>query len=115
MRRPGRKRWICRRVFQYPGQTDDSAIEKTSNKFLQIQSHRDAVILGCALERYWLSEGAYPEELAALIPDYLEAMPPGSLSQGSLSYTRTEKGYELTLNKLPELPKEDRMETIWIR
>lgn len=91
------------------------AIEKTSNKFLQIQSHRDAVILGCALERYWLSEGAYPEELAALIPDYLEAMPPGSLSQGSLSYTRTEKGYELTLNKLPELPKEDRMETIWIR
>lgn len=42
-------------------------------------------------------------------------MPPGSLSQGSLSYTRTEKGYELTLNKLPELPKEDRMETIWIR
>lgn len=91
------------------------AIGKASNKYLQIQSHRDVVILGCALERYRIKEGSFPEKLEALIPEYLPQMPPGSLSQGSLSYTRTEKGYELILNKLPELPADSRMETIWRR
>jgi hypothetical protein len=62
-----------------------------------------------------IKEGSFPEKLEALIPEYLPQMPPGSLSQGSLSYTRTEKGYELILNKLPELPADSRMETIWRR
>ena len=88
---------------------------KASNAFLRVQSYRDAVILGCALERYRLKVGSFPEKLEALIPEYLPQMPKGSLSQGSISYTRTEKGYELILNKLPELPKEDNMETIWRR
>jgi len=91
------------------------AVGKSSNKYLLIQSQRDAVILGCALERYRLKEGSFPEKLEALIPEYLPQMPPGSLSQGSLSYTRTEKGYELISNKLPELPPKDRMETVWRR
>ncbi len=91
------------------------AVGKASNRFLRMQSERDAVILGCALERYRLKEGSFPEKIEALIPEYLPQMPPGSLSQGSLSYTRTEKGYELISNKLPELPPKDRMETIWRR
>jgi len=91
------------------------AIGKASNKYLQIQSHRDVVILGCALERYRMKEGSFPEKLEALIPEYLPQMPTGSLSQGSLTYNRTEKGYELILNKLPDLPADARMETIWRR
>jgi hypothetical protein len=91
------------------------AIGKASNKYLQIQSHRDVVILGCALERYRLKEGSFPEKLEALIPEYLPQMPTGSLSQGSLSYKTVEGGYELILNKLPELPADSRMETIWRR
>lgn len=91
------------------------AFGKASNAFLRGQSYRDAVILGCALERYRMKEGSFPEKLEALIPEYLPEMPPGSLSQGSLTYNRTEKGYELILNKLPDLPADARMETIWRR
>ena len=91
------------------------AIGKASNKYLQIQSHRDVVILGCALERYRMKEGSFPEKLEALIPEYLPQMPTGSLSQGSLSYKPVEGGYELILNKLPDLPANSRMETIWRR
>jgi len=91
------------------------AVGKVSNKFFQIQSHRDAVILACALERYRMKEGSFPEKLEALIPEYLPQMPPGSLSQGSLSYKPVEGGYELILNKLPDLPADARMETIWRR
>ncbi len=92
-----------------------SAVGKASILFLRVQSQRDAVILACALERYRMKVGSFPEKLEALIPEYLPQMPPGSLSQGSLSYTRTEKGYELILNKLPDLPADARMETIWRR
>jgi len=92
-----------------------SVVGNASNRFLRMQSERDAVILGCALERYRLKEGSFPEKLEALIPEYLPEMPPGSLSQGSLTYNRTEDGYELILNKLPELPADKRMETIWRR
>ncbi len=90
-------------------------IGRASSEYLQLQSQRDAVILGCALERYRLKEGSFPEKLETLIPEYLPEMPPGSLSQGSLTYNRTETGYELILNKLPELPADKRMETIWRR
>lgn len=102
-------------IFNILARQTIPAIGKASNKYLQIQSHRDVVILGCALERYRMKEGSFPEALEALIPEYLPQMPPGSLSQGNLSYTRTEKGYELILNKLPELPADARMETIWRR
>jgi len=88
---------------------------KASILFLRVQSQRDAVILACALERYRMQEGSFPEKLEALIPEYLPQMPPGSLSLGSLSYKPVEGGYELILNKLPELPADKRMETIWRR
>ena len=91
------------------------AFERTLYRTLRCQSERDLVILGCALERYRLKEGSFPEKLETLIPEYLPQMPTGSLSQGSLTYNRTEKGYELILNKLPDLPADARMETIWRR
>ncbi len=107
--------FVCRPVFFHH--------DKILYKFLRCQSEKDATILACALERYYLKEGFYPEKLEALIPAYLEAMPPGSLGRGSLSYTRTENGYELTLNRLPGVtdippgfpPEESGVEVTWKR
>ncbi len=31
--------------------------------------------LGCALERYWLAKGAYPQRLEDLVPEYAEKVP----------------------------------------
>jgi hypothetical protein len=97
--------------------------EKLIYKFLRCQSERDTTILACALERYRLKEGSFPEKIEVLIPEYLPQMPPGSLEQGSLSYNRTEKGYELILNKLPGvtdippsfIPEESGVEVVWKR
>jgi hypothetical protein len=95
-----------------------SSLEKMIYQFIRCQSEKDATILACALERYRLKEGSFPETLETLIPAYLEAMPPGSLGRGSLSYTRTEDGYELILNRLPgvtDLPPDSSVEVTWKR
>ncbi|HAB19667.1 MAG TPA: hypothetical protein PLX89_26055 [Verrucomicrobiota bacterium] len=43
----------------------------------------------CALERYRLRTGAYPEKLAALVPDFLSAVPRDPMDNQPLRYART--------------------------
>lgn len=97
--------------------------EKLIYKFLRCQSEKDATVLACALERYRLKEGSFPEKLEMLIPEYLPQMPPGSGSPALLSYQLNEEGYELTLNRLPGVtdippgfpPEESGVEVVWKR
>lgn len=92
-------------------------LEKSCYRFFRCQSQKDITILACALERYRLKEGVYPEKLEALIPDYLEAMPPGSGPPATLSYQLSEEGegYELKANRLPDLQSEFSLEATWKR
>lgn len=83
--------------------------------FQRGQSIIDMAVLACALERYRLKEGAYPESLSALIPAYLEAMPLGSGPPALLSYQLNEDGYELKANRWPDLPARSHMEVTWKR
>jgi hypothetical protein len=46
-----------------------------ANKFVQVASMTDHAILACALERYRLARGAYPEKLDELVPDFIEKVP----------------------------------------
>lgn len=86
------------------------------DRWLRIQSTRDVTILGCALERYYLKNGRYPEKLEEeLVPTYLETMPIGWNKQGTLTYKLEGTGYELISNKDPNRPEPDKMSVIWKR
>jgi hypothetical protein len=86
------------------------------DRWLRIQSTRDVAILGCALERYYLKNGRYPEKLEEeLVPAYLETMPIGWNKQGTLTYKLEGTGYELISNKNPNQPEPDKMSVIWKR
>ena len=86
------------------------------DRWLRIQSTRDVAILGCALERYYLKNGRYPEKLEEeLVPAYLETMPIGWNKQGTLTYKLEGTGYELISNKDPNRPEPDKMSVIWKR
>ncbi len=78
------------------------AFERTLYRTLRCQSERDLVILGCALERYRLKEGSFPEKLETLIPEYLPEMPPGSGPPAILTYRLNEEGYELKATRMPD-------------
>lgn len=91
-------------------------MQYVDDKWLRIQSNRDVAILGCALERYYLKNGRYPEKLEEeLVPAYLEAMPIGWNKQGTLSYKLDGTGYELISNKDPDRPEPNEMRVIWKR
>ncbi|MCK9316180.1 MAG: hypothetical protein M0Q48_08570 [Verrucomicrobia bacterium] len=86
------------------------------DRWLRIQSTRDVTILGCALERYYLKNGRYPEKLEEeLVPTYLETMPIGWNKQGTLTYKLDGTGYELISNKDPNRPEPDKMSVTWKR
>lgn len=91
-------------------------LDHVHDRWLRIQSNRDVALLGCALERYYLKNGRYPEKLEEeLVPAYLEAMPAGWNKQGTLTYKLEGTGYELISNKVPDRPEPDKMIVIWKR
>jgi hypothetical protein len=52
------------------------------------QNAVDMAIIACALERFHLAQHDYPETLAALVPQYLEKIPPDVINGQSLHYQR---------------------------
>jgi hypothetical protein len=56
------------------------------------QTAVNQAVIACALERYWLAHGTYPESLDQLQPAYLQSIP-GDLSRGRVMfYQRDESG-----------------------
>ena len=45
------------------------------NKFVQVASMTDQAMIACALERYRLARGAYPDKLDELVPEFVEKVP----------------------------------------
>jgi uncharacterized heparinase superfamily protein len=58
----------------------------------QAQNAVDMAIVACALERYHLAQGEYPETLAVLAPEYLKTIPPDVVDGQPLHYRRTREG-----------------------
>jgi hypothetical protein len=56
------------------------------------QTSVNQAILACALERYWLSNRAYPETLKLLVPALLERIPHDAVSGRPMLYERLEDG-----------------------
>lgn len=61
-------------------------------KIANAQNAVDMAIVACALERYHLAQGEYPETLGALAPEYIETVPPDVVDGQPLHFRRTQEG-----------------------
>ena len=65
---------------------------EVANRFVHLKTQLDAARLACALERFRLARGAYPEQLAELVPDFVAEVPVDTYSRQPLIYRRLEGG-----------------------
>ncbi len=72
------------------------ALAEDARIFAQLQTYLSQALLACALERYRFKNGAYPDKLAALSPDWLPAIPNDPMSGQPPAYERKPGGYVLT-------------------
>lgn len=70
-------------------------IASGARKFGHGQTQLDQAVLACALERFRLAHGQYPESLDALVPRFIEKMPHDLITGQPLKYRRTEDGLYL--------------------
>jgi hypothetical protein len=63
------------------------------NKAEQVTAHNQTLVneaqIACALERYHLARGGYPETLDALVPQFIEKLPHDIIGGEPLHYQRT--------------------------
>jgi hypothetical protein len=68
------------------------ALENAVKKYAFAQVSVDEATVVCALERYRLANGQYPETLAALEPKFIKSVPKDAVSGEALKYRRTDDG-----------------------
>ena len=68
------------------------AYSKAVNKFVLIQSQVDLARVACALERFRLAHGNYPESLEVLAPQFIKTLPHDIINGQPLHYRHTENG-----------------------
>jgi hypothetical protein len=59
------------------------------------QNFVNQALVACGLERYHIAHNQYPESLAALVPQFLEKLPPDVINGGDLKYRRTDNSFVL--------------------
>jgi hypothetical protein len=77
-----------------------------SEKFVFVQSSVDLARVACALERYRLAHGVYPESLDALAPQFIAKLPHDVINGQSLHYRR-EAGGQFVLYSIGWNEKDD--------
>jgi hypothetical protein len=68
------------------------AVAASVNKYAMIQSWLDLARVACALERYHLAQGNYPEALDALAPQFIAQLPHDLINGQPLHYRLTNDG-----------------------
>jgi hypothetical protein len=61
-------------------------------KAAAVQTDVDLIMLACALERYRIAEGTYPDQLASLAPRFIATLPHDIINGQPLKYRRTANG-----------------------
>jgi hypothetical protein len=69
-----------------------SAVGASVRRFAFVQAGVDLARVACALERYHLAHGQYPDFLNTLSPQYLESVPNDVIGGEPLHYQRTTDG-----------------------
>jgi hypothetical protein len=68
------------------------AFSRVPQKTAFAQSEVDLAMLACALERYRLAQGRYPEDLNALVPRFVSVLPHDIINGQPLKYRLTANG-----------------------
>jgi hypothetical protein len=68
---------------------------KASRAAARGQTAANEALVACALERYHIAVGAYPDSLDALVPKFLSKVPHDIIGGEPLKYRRTDAGYVL--------------------
>ena len=68
------------------------ALSGTITKFALAQNAVDEAVVVCALERFRLSNGKYPESLDALAPQFISKLPHDIINGEPLKYRRIDDG-----------------------
>jgi len=68
------------------------ALGGTAERCAQGQTFTDLARVACALERYRLASGQFPETLAELAPKFIEKLPHDVINGQPLNYRRTDDG-----------------------
>lgn len=68
------------------------ALPRSSQKFAYAQNSVDMARVACALERFRLAQGEYPETLDVLSSKFIESLPPDVIGGKPLKYSRTDHG-----------------------
>ena len=69
-----------------------AATSAIANQSVSIQTRLDQTQLAVALERFRLAHGAFPEQLAELVPDFIAKVPVDTYSRQPMTYHRKEGG-----------------------
>ena len=70
-------------------------ISKAAQTTAKNQNLANQALTACALERYHLAHGEYPQSLDALTPDYLKTVPHDVINGGPLKYSASANGFLL--------------------
>ena len=68
------------------------ALGRAAEKCAQSQSSVDLARVACALERYRLANGQFPDTLAALAPKFIDSLPHDLINGQPLKYRRPDDG-----------------------
>jgi hypothetical protein len=68
------------------------ALAGFADKCARAQTSIDLARVACALERYRLTSGQFPETLEALVPKFMEKLPHDVINGQPLKYRRTDDG-----------------------
>ena len=79
-------------LHQFQANMVFSAIAGSVKKFAHVQTQLNLTRTACALERFRLTHGTYPESLAALAPQFIAAVPNDIINGQPLRYRRTDDG-----------------------
>jgi len=71
---------------------DSSKILTRFSKLAHTQTTVNQAVIACALERYRLAHGVFPDKLDALVPQYLAKLPHDIINGQPLHYRRTDDG-----------------------
>jgi hypothetical protein len=69
-----------------------AGLEEDARATAQLQTYLAQAEVACALERHRLARGGYPEKLAELVPNWLDAVPADPLRAEPLAYERAREG-----------------------
>jgi hypothetical protein len=68
---------------------------RACQRAIEVETQRQMILAVAALKRYQLRHGAFPADLAALMPEFLPKLPHDWMDQKPLKYRVTENGFAL--------------------